>query len=106
MLLHYLFFITVQSKISINTANSTNNIYINKWGRQSPQPVDWGGSPPRSPPPMYPEKPVSRQSSFSKIGNMLNKAINVQRGKINIKTFTNRIFFIKEIITEKMLNQI
>uniref|UniRef100_A0A1B0BWG3 Uncharacterized protein n=1 Tax=Glossina palpalis gambiensis TaxID=67801 RepID=A0A1B0BWG3_9MUSC len=52
---------------------------MGRWGRHSPvlEPPD---PPPPSPPPL-PQRAFMRQSSFTKIGNMLNTAININSVK-------------------------
>uniref|UniRef100_A0A1A9V8S7 Uncharacterized protein n=1 Tax=Glossina austeni TaxID=7395 RepID=A0A1A9V8S7_GLOAU len=52
---------------------------MGRWGRHSPvlEPPD---PPPPSPPPL-PQRAFMRQSSFTKIGNMLNTAININSAK-------------------------
>lgn len=52
---------------------------VNRWGRQSPGPAE------PDPPPPLPPRPVSRQSSFSKIGNMFNTAISSSKRQLPSK---------------------
>lgn len=54
---------------------------MGRWGRQSPVPEP-EPPPPASPPPLPPRhNTFMRQSSFTKIGNMLNTAINMNGAK-------------------------
>lgn len=74
-LLIFLEFVTIPLDITKHITATINN----KWGpttttTPSPTIVEWG-SPPRSPPPL-PPKSVSRQSSITKIGHLINNAVN------------------------------
>ena len=66
-----------------NKANSpTKSFKMGRWGRQSPV-LEPEPPPPVSPPPLPPRhnNTFMRQSSFTKIGNMLNTAISMNGAK-------------------------
>lgn len=72
----------------VNTNVPKYSPIMGRWGRQSPvEPVDAGAATTAdataSPPPLPPRKAVSRQSSFTKLGSILNPNKNSSKQKAN-----------------------